>query len=179
MDGPTLFAHKHAVQQVRAPLMNYSSASIGSVEVPDKSQALKWISRLTCLHRAGLWPLPQLYSPNSSPAPIPLLFPLVGDKCLTEAIRAGRALTDMWQCDTRPRHWWITLPHQSAMPPNAFINQARLSQERKQPHWFKSSMHGNLWITHWYILYLCMHQCDWYVEQKIGSFDKDKSTISD
>lgn len=103
---PTLFAHKYAVQQVRAPLMNYSSASISSVEVPDKSQALKWISRLTCLHRASLLPLPQLYSPTRlhPPAPIPLLSPLVGDKCLTEAIRAARALTDMWQCDTQPRH---------------------------------------------------------------------------
>lgn len=55
--GPSLFAHKHTVQQVRAPLMNYSSASISSVEVPDKSQALKCISRLTCLHKAGLLPL--------------------------------------------------------------------------------------------------------------------------
>lgn len=34
----------------------------------------------------------------------PLVFTLVGDKCLTEAIRVARALTDMWQCDTRPRH---------------------------------------------------------------------------
>lgn len=46
-------------------------------------------------------PPPALFS-NLSLAPIPLLFPLVGDKCLTEAIRVARALTDMWQCDTRP-----------------------------------------------------------------------------
>ena len=43
--------------------MNYSSTSISSVEVPDKSQALKWISRLTCLHRAGaVAPPPALFS---------------------------------------------------------------------------------------------------------------------
>lgn len=72
--GPTLFAHKHAVQQVRAPLMNYSSTSISSVEVPDKSQALKWISRLTCLHRAGLLPLPQLHSPTCLRLPSPSSF---------------------------------------------------------------------------------------------------------
>lgn len=104
--------------------MNYSSASISSVEVPDKSQALKWISRLTCLHRAGLLPLPQRYSPTCLRLPSPSSSsPLVGDKCLTEAIRAARALTDMWQCDTRPRHWWITLPHQSAMPPTPSLTR--------------------------------------------------------
>lgn len=64
--GPPLFANKHAVQQVRAPLMNYSAPSISSVQLPDKSQALKWISRLTCLHRAGL----------SRPHPPPLFFNL-------------------------------------------------------------------------------------------------------
>lgn len=93
----TLFAHKHAAQQVRAPLMNYSSPSISSAEVPDKSQALKWISRLTCLHRAG----PPLPSPTATPSP-PLAFAPAGDKCLTEAIRGAAALTGMWQWDTQP-----------------------------------------------------------------------------
>lgn len=54
-------------------------------------------------------PPPTPFPPYSSthllpPAPIPLLFPRVGDKCLTEAIRAARALTDMRRRDTQPRH---------------------------------------------------------------------------
>ena len=52
--------------QVRALLMNNSRTSISSVEVPDKSQPLKWISRLTCLHRAGP---PARPHPGRCPAP--------------------------------------------------------------------------------------------------------------
>lgn len=51
-------------------------------------------------------PPPALFS-NVTRAPIPppsaLVFTPVGDKCLTEAIGVARALTDMWQRDTRPR----------------------------------------------------------------------------
>ena len=57
------------LKQVRALPMNYSHASISSVEAPDKSQALKWISRLTCLHRAGRPVRLPAYLPTERPSP--------------------------------------------------------------------------------------------------------------
>lgn len=81
--GPHCLLTNTTFSRLGPPLMNYSSTSRSSFEGTDKkkkkgkkSQLLKWISRLTCLHKAGLSPLlpTSLYSATRLPSPSPALW---------------------------------------------------------------------------------------------------------
>lgn len=126
--------------------MNYSSTSISSVEVPDKSQALKWISRLTCLHSGAVAPPPRSIR---APPPLPFFFSLAISAW--QKLSEGPEAWQMWQCNTHtPTPWWIAPPHQSTKPSMLSLDSCWEGRDSC----LERAVPPNVGITHSYNLYV-------------------------